>query len=132
MKIGILTRSTAADSRIPALFCDAGALWIVDADDGGTAALYPREGRTDADLCRLVLAHDCEAVLCGLLEEAPFTVLADEGGVTRYRAAGLTAAEALLAMQRDALPLIPDHIGGSGCGAHGAQGGCREGHGDGA
>ena len=69
---------------------------------------------------------DCEAVFCGPIEEAPFTIIADEGCVTRYLAALLSVEEAVREMQSYRLEMITDFIGGTGC--HSGEG-CHD-HGE--
>ena len=75
------------------------------------------------DPAREILKWDCEGVLCGPIEKEAFLVIADEGGVTRYNAAGLTVREALKKLDSRKLELIRDHIGGDGCGGHSRSGG---------
>ena len=55
--------------------------------------------------------------------ESPFIILADQGCVTRYLAAGLRAQEAIAKMEAYELDMIPDFIGGTGC--HSGEG-CHE------
>ena len=117
MYIGIMTDRADMDGKIPALFAEASCLLIADAETGAVHAQYDREGNTDSDFARRLIEYDCEAVLCGPIEKEAFLIIADEGCITRYNGVGLSAAEALKAMNADKLPLIVDYIGGSGCGS---------------
>lgn len=76
---------------------------------------YPRGTMTDCDLAKKMVMHECEAVLCGPIEEDPFVIIADEGCITRYKADGMRANQALVAMLHYRLGMIPDFIGGTGC-----------------
>lgn len=74
-----------------------------------------RQGESEADLARRIVDWGCECVLCGPIAEEPFLILADEGGVTRYNAAGMSLDNALKAFKANKLELIRDYIGGAGC-----------------
>lgn len=108
-------------------FSSAKRLQIYDVPDhGGAYTLLreiPRDCLDDEAIALRIVEEDCEAVLCGPIEEAPFVVLADQGCVTRYNAVGLEADEALRKMEAYALDMITDFIGGTGC--HSGEG-CHE------
>lgn len=127
MKIAAMTESPSLEGKIAKDFSSAGYLLILETDPVGVDAVYPRGELSDCDLAGKVVEHDCEAVLCGPIEEAPFVILADEGCVTRYQASGLTAGAALREMEAYRLPMIPDFIGGTGCGS-GGEGACAGHH----
>ncbi len=128
MYIGIMTCGSDMDGKIPAMFADANYLLIADADTGIVHVRYARNGMTDRDFARKLIEHNCEAVLCGQIEKEPFLIIADEGCITRYNGTGLSADDALKAMNADLLPLIVDFIGGIGCGS--AQTECSNEHGE--
>lgn len=130
MKIAAMTEAPGLEGAVAQTFSSAGYLLILETEPRGIDAVYPREGLTDCALAGKIVAHDCEAVLCGPIEEAPFVILADEGCVTRYQAGGLTVGAALEEMEAYRLAMIPDFIGGTGCGS--GQGGCCEQHAGGA
>ena len=108
-------------------FSAAKRLQIYDVpDEGGESTLVcdvARDCLDDEALALRIVEEDCEAVLCGSIEESPFIILADQGCVTRYLAAGLRAQEAIAKMEAYELDMIPDFIGGTGC--HSGEG-CHE------
>lgn len=129
MKIAAMTESPELGGIVAQDFSSAKYLLILETEPCGIDTAYSREGLSDCDLARKIVAHDCEAVLCGPIEEDPFVILADEGCVTRYQASGLTAGTALREMEAYRLKMIPDFIGGTGCGS-GQEGICKKHCGD--
>jgi predicted Fe-Mo cluster-binding NifX family protein len=139
MNIALASDSPGLDGTVPALFAQTPYLLIVDVEANQFLAVVDRNDlpgspeERDLALAREVLRWDCEGVLCGPLERAPFLVIADEGQVTRYLAAGMSVIEALQGLERRSLALIRDHIDGGGCqGEHKAGQGesaCECGHG---
>lgn len=116
MFIAAMTDSPGLEGMISQTFAQAKYLLIIEAEGASVCATYARSSvGGDRDLARRIVEHDCEAVLCGPLEEEPFEIIADEGCVTRYLACGLSAAEALKEMEAYRLDMIPDFIGGTGC-----------------
>ena len=120
MKIAIASDQPGLDGRVPELFAGSPWLLIVNADRGELLHSLSGDG---SEMAREIVRWDCEGVLCGPLEREPFVIIADEGGVTRYRAAGLTVREALARLESRSLELIRDYIGGDGCGGHSRSGG---------
>ena len=119
LKIAASASGTGLDSLIPAMFADAAYLLIMDAEEDEIlqvidgSAMAPEE--RSIHFAQKVVEQDCEAVLCGEIEEEPFAVLAEENSVTRYLAAGLGVQESVHKMNAYSLALIPDYIGGTGC-----------------
>ena len=119
LKIAVSTTGTVMDSAVPAYFEDATYLLIVDAEkdellsvvDGGD--LEPEQ--RSMYFAYKTVEFDCEALLSGEIEAEPFAVLAEENGVTRYLAAGMSAIEGVHKMNDYALPIIADYMGGTGC-----------------
>ena len=128
MLIAAMTDAPGLSGMISKTFAEARYLLILDAGKGNTTTIYPRGEMDDCALARKIVQHDCEAVLCGPIEAAPFAVVADEGCVTRYMAAGRRAGQALADMLAYRLDMIVDCIGGTGC--HSGEGDCRGAHGD--
>lgn len=124
MKIAVMLAQKPVVARD---FSSAARLEIYDvSEEGGAHTLLctvPRTGLSDEALALRIVEEDCEAVLCGPIEEAPFVILADQGCVTRYAASGLAPEEALRKMERYELDMITDYIGGTGC--HSGEG-CHE------
>ena len=115
LKIALATDGPMLDSEICAKFETLRYLLIVDAQTGKLLRPIPREGRSDTEMAKQIVAEDCEAVISGPIEEAPFVIIADEGCCTRYNGAGLPALLAVDKMNDYALPLLTDFIGGTGC-----------------
>ena len=124
MKIAVML---AQEPVVAEDFSAAKRLQIYDVpDEGGKSTLVcdvARDCLDDEALALRIVEEDCEAVLCGPIEEAPFVILADQGCVTRYLAVGLSAQEAIAKMEAYELDMIPDFIGGTGC--HSGEG-CHE------
>lgn len=114
MKIAVMASGVDVNSLIPEKFSDAQWLIIVDAEQNSIVeAIEKRPGDGEnIMLAEKIVASDCELVICGEIDILPFAVLADNQ-VTRALGSGLSVADALQLEQR--LPLITDHIGGSGC-----------------
>ena len=133
MKIAVAAKGETADSVIPGKFEEATHLLLIDGYTGAMIQILNLEAHHDAAQRSMVFANqvvewDCEALLCGELEAAPFAVLAEENSVTRYMAAGIAADEALKKMNRYELYFLTDYVNGPGCGS-GEDQPCRD-HGD--
>lgn len=115
IKIAVCMDDRGPLGVVPALFGQTGQLLLMESALGTVREVFARDGMSEAELARKVLEWNCECVLCGDIAEAPFLILADEGGVTRYNAAGLSLDKALKAFNAGSLPLIRDCIGGQGC-----------------
>lgn len=112
IKVACLT--DAPEGVIAPTFRDAGYILLMDAETGAVLRALDRGAMSDVDLARFLAEEDCEAVITGPVEKAPFAILADEAFVTRYNGVGLTAPQALERMNAYALPMIIDEIGGDG------------------
>ena len=115
LKIALLTDGASLNSVIYRKYSDARYLLIADADSGKLLQSIPRNGQPDEVLADRIVAEDCEAVISGPIDEAPFVRIADEGCATRYDGSGLPALLAVDKMNDYALPLLTDFIGGTGC-----------------
>ena len=73
------------------------------------------------DMAKEIVEAQCEALLCGFIYDPEFFETVAQAGVTRYLAAGLTVEEAVEAMNRYRLTMIPDYVGGPGCSDHGHE-----------
>ena len=121
---GFVNCLTLQNAEISASFASGRWLLIVEEEDGLILEAVAREGRSDLELALKIVKSGCEGLLCGPIEREPFLIIADEGGVTRYLAAGLSALEALEKFRRRDLEYIRDHIGGEGHRHQGARNGC--------
>ena len=115
MNIAITTTGPTLESPVAAAFAQAPYLLIVEVESLTCKAVaHAVAPGSEEPLARTILAHDCEAVITGTLSPIAFTVLAD-AMVTRFRAANLTAREALSAMDNRGLELIRNAEGSSSC-----------------
>lgn len=117
MKIGCFLDQK--DGVIAKEFSDAAYVVLIDADAYTVISEFPREDRSEVDLARWVLEEDCEAIITGPLKQEPFEIIAEEGMITRYNGVGLEAMDSVRKMNAYMLELIPDFIGGTGCGSGG-------------
>lgn len=115
IKIAIAMDAKGPLGIVPENFAQVEQLLLVESALGTVREIFERKGSTDADLARKILDWNCECVLCGPIEKEAFLIIADEGGVTRYNATGLSFDKALSAFKADALELVRDYIGGQGC-----------------
>ena len=119
IKIAVSTTGASLDSSVPALFEDATHLLILDAETDELLQVVEAEGMEPFErslyFADKTVEFDCEALLCGGLEQEPFAILAETNCVTRYNAAGHGVLDGIHKMNKYALALIPDFIGGTGC-----------------
>ena len=117
IKIGCLLNKK--NGVVAGTFSEANHVVIMDAESGDFLKEFARGKADDTELARMIAAEDPEAIITGELDKEPFEVIADEFMITRYYGAGLKASEALRLMNEYRLRIIPDYIGGTGCGAGG-------------
>ncbi len=118
MKIAVAAEAREAKALIPAKLADANYLFIVETDDFAVKTVFPApEKPPDVYFARMAVEKDCEAIICGDIEEEAFEILAGVG-VSRYLGAGENASRAVKLMQARALPLIREYFGGPGPEAH--------------
>ena len=117
MNIAVMTDNPGMSGMISETFSVAAYLQIIDNESGKIITSYIRDKLTDSDLANKIVENDCEAVICGPIEQDAFVIIADEGCVTRYDGRGLRAGVALNRMNEYALTMITDFIGGEGCGS---------------
>lgn len=117
MKIGCFL--DRRDGVIAELFSKAEYVVVIDAENYTVLSAFERGEMTEVELARWVLKEDCEAIITGPLEQAPFEIIAEEGMITRYNGVGLEAMTSIRMMNGYRLDLIPDFIGGTGCGSGG-------------
>ncbi len=128
MKIAICSNRADSTGLVPDFFHRSDWLLIVEVDSGLILAAIARNEGGDMALAREILNRGCEGLLCGPINREPFLIIADEGQVTRYNAAGLHVEEALEKFKKRSLDLIRDHIGSAGPPSHSGSGGCEGRH----
>lgn len=124
MKMALMVDGPDLSALVSDFFADSQWLLIVDEEDGRLIEAVARGEGGDVRLAGLVVASGSEGVLCGPIEKEPFLIIADEGGVSRYLAAGLSGEEALKRFRRRDLDFIRDYIGGPGHRHSGGAGEC--------
>lgn len=120
VNIAIITNEATMNSTIPLRFEDGSYMLIINAE---TDELLQVIKATDSDKPDEYFAQetskwDCEAVICGSIEETAFNIIAG-ACITRYFGGDMQAEEALAYMMNDQLGMITDFVGGSGCVSHG-------------
>ena len=122
MNIGVIT-DRADDAAQVADTLEGGAyLIVVDSEKLEALHVLPMAGKGAAIVPEL-LRWDCEAVVSGPIHKEAFERIAG-ASITRYFGPGLPLAEAVLLAEENALELITDHVGGTGCSSHGDAGEC--------
>ncbi|MDR0881014.1 MAG: hypothetical protein LBP55_00490 [Candidatus Adiutrix sp.] len=114
MKIAVASSAPGREGLVPDLFSQTPWLLIINAETDELLQTVPRDQEGDLGLARAILKWNCEGILCGPIDREPFLLLADEGGVTRLQAAGLTVDQALDGLRARSLTYIKDYIGGEG------------------
>lgn len=117
IKIGCLLDQK--DGAIARRFAETRYMIVVDAETYKVLKCFPRGKMTDTELARWVLEEDLEAIITGPMEEGPFTIIAEEGMITRYNGVGRQAMDAVRQMNAYQLDLIFDYEGGTGCHSRG-------------
>ena len=117
MKIAICSESEEITGLVPKTFRDAQFLMIINADNNELLQIYPKEDDRNIGFAEHILEQDCEAVICGPMEQEPFDMIV-AAGVTRYDGSSKKVQRAYDYMRRDRLPLIKDYIGGPGPHGH--------------
>ena len=126
LKVAVATTGKKAESLIPGKLATAKHLFIADLDEFAVLKIYDAEElRRDEVFAQKAVEENCEAIVCGGIKKEAFDILYKEG-VSRYNGAGKTATEALKLLAADALPMITDNIGGTGCVGHQSGGECHE------
>lgn len=117
MLIAAAVAGSGPNTYIAELFEESEQLWIIETDENKAVAVYNRRDDDGSFFAKQCYLHDCEAIVCGKLQQAVFEQIASKS-ISRYLGAGLEPFEAAKAAELNYLPLITDHIGGTGCGSH--------------
>lgn len=115
MNIAITTSDPTLASMVFSEFALTPFLLIVNVDSMACKPIaHTCRPGSDQDLARMVLEHNCEAVLTGKLSQEAFKILADQH-VTRYAAANMSARKAMKSMEKRELELIRNADGSPTC-----------------
>lgn len=115
MRIAITAADDNMNSPVFQEFATAPFLLIADDETMScTPVRHEVSPGSPVNLAKAILEFDCEVVITGRLEEDTFLILADNH-VTRYAAAGMTAAQAVAAMERRELQFIRNPEGTDEC-----------------
>ena len=119
LKVAVAASGASLDHIIPDHFAHSSCLLILDAETDQVLDIVTGTG--DDSLAQSLffsqkaVDFDCEAILCGELEQEAFAILAEQNCVTRYLASGFRVLDSIHKMNAYELPLITDYIGGTGC-----------------
>jgi len=115
MNIAVTTHESTLDSPLCLTFAQTPYLLIVDVESMACTPIpHTMAPGSDEQLARTILDHNCEAVITGTLNPAPFAILAD-AMITRFRGTNLSARQALAAMDNRTLELIRNADGSGTC-----------------
>jgi hypothetical protein len=114
MKIAVASSAPGREGLVPELFSLSPWLLIINAETDELLQTIARDQDGDLGLAREILKWNCEGLLSGPIDREPFLLIADEGGVTRFQAVGLTVDQALDGLRARNLDYIKDYIGSDG------------------
>lgn len=115
MKISVAIESLE-EMIIPAELVEAQYLIFVDVDHSSIIETKTKSNQIESDVffAQSTIEWDCEAIICGGIDEKAFEILANQG-ITRYLGTGYSSIEAIKLMKEYSLPLIKEYNGGTGC-----------------
>jgi len=127
MKISVAVIGVQSRSPIPERLDQATHLFIIDTEQFAVLRIFTPEETTDRDIAfaQQTINENCEAIICGEIEERPFELLA-AACVSRYNGKGYHASQAARLINAYQLPLIREYIGGPGCAGERSGGECHE------
>jgi predicted Fe-Mo cluster-binding NifX family protein len=127
MKISVAVTGDQARSPIPGNLRQATHLFIVDTERFEVLRVLTADEPMDRDVAfaRHTIDENCEAIICGEIEERAFELLA-EACVSRYNGTGHHASQATKLIKANQLPLIREYVGGPGCAGERSGGECHE------
>jgi predicted Fe-Mo cluster-binding NifX family protein len=115
MKISVAV-TDAETMIIPEDLAEATCLLIIDMDKSEVISTRSQKSEENRDVffASETVSWDCEAIICGNIDQTAFEILADYG-VTRYYGVNHNALDAVSLMERYKLSLIREYRGGNGC-----------------
>ena len=112
MMISAALTGASPDAPIAQTYDEAACVLIADSDD------LSRGTYVTEHIPEELRKAEVEVLLCGdIHSREEFEKIAGYS-ITRYHAAGMSVPDAVRAMDRYALELIRDYVGGSGCSSH--------------
>ncbi len=120
MHIAVVADGPGLDAVVSPAFEAGSWLIVVDTDNDAIVATMEKSDAEGLGFAQAAVDTDCEAVVCGVIEEKAFILLAD-ACITRYDGAGLPARAAVQGAVDNTLPYLRDYEGGSGCEEHGHE-----------
>lgn len=113
MLIAAAVNENSLDAVVPETLDEAKGIIIFDDEEMQPNIRFVTKNLVDA------MTHPwCEALLCGVIHDQALFEQIAEASITRYFAAGLTARDAVVAMNSYQLDIICDYVGGTGCSEH--------------
>ena len=123
MKLAVMADKIGPGATVPEVFEESGAMLIWESDND--TIVESMQGRPVSEYVDVIVKHWCEAVVCGgTITAESFEPLA-KVSITRYNGSGLSLVEAAEKALYNALPLVTDFTGGTGC--HSGTGSCEDG-----
>lgn len=117
MLIGAAVNGADLQSLVTERYEDATHLFIVETDDDSIAAVHERQDLSGIFFAEKLYEHDCEAVVCGIMQMPGFEKVAGYS-ITRFFGSGLPVLDAIHGALNNSLPNIVDYEGGTGCDSH--------------
>ena len=114
MHISLVTDGRGNGSVVCERYEEGKFLLIYESDTNKIEKVYAANPKDPLLFAKKTAAHMCEAIVCGIMQEPEFELIAAEG-ITRYNGSGLNALIALRAAVDNTLPLFTDFEGGTGC-----------------
>lgn len=115
MLIAVAVSAGDLYSVIPETFEESTHLLIIETEKDKAIATYVPRDAEGLFFARQTVLHDCEAIVCGRMQQPGFEYVASNS-ITRYYGTGLPALEAAHAAEENLLPFITEYEGGPGCG----------------
>lgn len=120
MNIAVTADGKSLDSQVSEKFEKYLYLLIINMNDLSITAIKNDESfgnSSGENLANEVLKYDCEAIITGNIESAPFDILAD-AGVSRFLGIGHSVQKSLELMEKRSLEYIKTYDGKDSCGGH--------------
>ena len=96
MRISVITNGRSNGSVVCERYEEGKFLLIYETDNNTILKVYPAYEKDPLFFAKKTVAHDCEALVCGIMQKPEFEMIA-EAGITRYNGSGLGALIALRA-----------------------------------